>query len=102
MENVLNFAPETVKEFYHEFRPYVNILSMRAEALRKQDADLWLFACSNEVDRDKHRFHEQAVRATKKLEELYGSLGFDTNDRQAVGKFACRFVGEAALQEFAD
>lgn len=102
MQNVLNFAPEVVKEFYNDFMPYVNILSMRAEALRKADAELYHFAYSIEVDRDKHASHEKAVRAAKKLEELYGSLGFDTNDRQAVGKFACRFVGEAALQEFAD
>lgn len=100
MSKIVEFAPETVKEFYHEFQPYVNILDMRAEALRKHDAELFLFACSTEVDRDKHRFHEQAVRAAKKLEELYGSLGFDTSDRQAVGKFACRFVGKSALQEF--
>ena len=102
MSDSIKFSPKIVAEFYHEFMPYVNVLSMRAEAFRKADADLYHFAYSIEVDRDKHAGHERAIRAAKKLEELYGSLGFDTDDRLAVGKFACRFVGKAALQEFAD
>ncbi len=90
------------------FKPYVESLKMRREALRSGDESMFRYVFSIPFDREKHEAHNMAVKTVTELNAKCVELGYqpifsgDLHNRQEIGKFACEFSGEGELAKFAD
>ncbi len=90
------------------FRPYIDALKMRRDALRTGDESLFRYVYSIPFDREKHTAHNAVCEGVSELNAKCIKLGYkpifsgDLHNRQEVGRFACEFSGESELAKFAD
>ena len=88
--------------------PYVQRISIRREAMEKADAELWQYAMSLSFDKAKHREHDAAIAAVKKLNIQLIAAGEkpvytgDIANRQDVGRFCCILCGDEASARYVD
>ena len=91
-----------------QIRPYVDRISVRAEAMRTNDIELWKYSMSLQFDAAKHIEHNKAIMAVIKLnnamKEINESPVFtgDISNRQEVGRFCCQFLGMEHNVQFVD
>lgn len=91
-----------------ESTTYVEIVLGRAAAMRKQNLELANFYFSIEVDREKHRGHDRAVEAVRKVNFQLIQAGeeplcsFDNTDdcRAMVGKLCCELAGHPEAVQY--
>lgn len=94
--------------YLRAFKPYVEALAMRRDAIRNGDESLFRYVFSIPFDREKHEAHNAVCKGVEQLNAKCIELGYqpifsgDLHNRQEVGRFACEFSGEAELAQFAD
>lgn len=107
-EKNLQHAGVNIFSYEKRCRQYVQVLSMRRDAMKRADETMFRYAFSLDVDKEKHQGHDAAVSVVKELNSKCAELGFeliyggDIDNRQQIGAFACLFTGEPELAELAD
>lgn len=107
-EKRLEQAGIKLSHYERTCKEYVDILDMRREAMRSGDFDMFHYAFSASVDKQKHIAHNRCCETVSLLNAKCVELGCDPifagdiHNRQQVGQFACLFSGEPELAMFAD
>ena len=76
---------------------YIMVLQLRQEALLKEDAELFKFAYSLEVDHDKHVAHQYFIDHINTINEYRGD-----GSPIDIGRFICHFAGRDDLIPLVD
>ena len=88
-----------------EATPYMDRLSIRREAMIKQDEELYEYSFSSSFDAAKHKDHDRLVSAVKKINiQLIkdGKKPLCSEDRYEAARFCCIISGRNELVDYVD
>ncbi len=86
-----------------EAAPYMDRLSIRREAMLKQDEELYEYSFSSAFDCAKHHDHDRLVSAVKKINVQLikdGKKPLCSDDRYEAAKFCCIISGRKELVDY--